>query len=78
MSAAICQYDSSKDIIHAFDEAVVHGANTASLLEDIAARGLLDNYSNVINVFGDANGAASSSKSLFSDYDIIRKFLTIT
>ena len=76
MSAAICQYDSSKDTIHAFDEAVVHGANTASLLEDIAARGLLDNYSNVINVFGDATGAASSSKSLFSDYDIIRKFLS--
>jgi hypothetical protein len=45
------------------------------MMEEITARGYLDNYSERVRVFGDASGKYGSTKSLQSDYDIILQFL---
>jgi hypothetical protein len=72
MSVAIGQY--IRDEWHWFNEFVVHGSRTLTILEEIQSSGLLDiDYLFIIN--GDATGAARSSKSLHSDYEVIKSFL---
>lgn len=74
MSAVWGQYDYINDVHHFFDEVIIHGARTESVLDDAAGRGLLD-YDVEYEVFGDATGAARHTSSIHSDYDIIRNFL---
>jgi PBSX family phage terminase large subunit len=74
MSCVLSQYDPTKETYHFFDEVIIHGARTESILEDAAARGLLD-FNVEYEIFGDATGAARSTNSLHSDYDIIENFL---
>lgn len=59
---------------HFFGEAIVHGADTGDLLEEIAGQDVLEHKTQFI-VHGDATGASRSTKSKKSDYDIIREFL---
>lgn len=75
ISCVLDQFNPREDSFHFFDEAIVHGARTESLLEDMGARGLLD-YDVEYEIYGDATGAARSTNSLHSDYDIIRNFLS--
>lgn len=75
MSCAIGQFDFVHDHFHCFDEIVIQGARTDSMLEEIAMRGILDNKIK-IQVYGDATGESQSTKSIHSDYDLIRKFLS--
>jgi PBSX family phage terminase large subunit len=75
ISCVLDQFNPKEESFHFFDEAIVHGARTESLLEDMGARGLLD-YDVEYEIYGDATGAARSTNSLHSDYDIIRNFLS--
>lgn len=73
MSAALCQY--VKDEFHFFSEKVVHGLRTLTLMEELASTGVFNlDHEFIIN--GDATGQARSSKSLHSDYEIIKQFLS--
>lgn len=74
MSCVFGQYITNTDTFHFFDEVIIHGARTESVLEDAAARGLLD-HNVEYEVYGDATGAARHTNSLHSDYDIIRNYL---
>jgi len=74
MSAVAFQYDPLKDEAHFFEDFVVHGADTADLLDEIAARGFLD-LDIEIKIHGDATGKNRSTKSKQSDYDIIEQYL---
>lgn len=73
MSVAISQ--NYNDEFHFFSECVVHSARTLTILEELQARGMFDKgYAFVIN--GDATGAARSSNSLHSNYEIIKQYLS--
>lgn len=60
---------------HFFADYVVDGADTEDLMEEMSGRGLFDVDTDFI-IHGDATGAARSTKSKKTDYDIIRKFLS--
>jgi hypothetical protein len=53
----------------------VEGANTWDIMEDIADSGILNRTRHVI-VYGDASGKNKDTRSLRSDYDIIKEFLS--
>lgn len=74
MSACLDQYIPASDTFHFFDEVVVHGSRTESLLEEMALRGTFDHNAEY-HIHGDATGASGSSKSKYSDYEIIENFL---
>jgi hypothetical protein len=59
---------------HVFDETVIMGARTQEALEEIAAKGVFDQYDEFI-VHGDAAGKHRDTRSLWSDYEIIENFL---
>lgn len=71
MSCVFFQY--FKDTFHFFDEAIVEGADTRQLLEEMAERELFNEKTQFV-CHGDATGKSRSSKSLKSDYDIIKEF----
>lgn len=60
---------------HFFADVVVHGADTEEIMEEMAARDLLEPEYVEIIVHGDATGASRTTKSKKSDYDLIREFL---
>jgi PBSX family phage terminase large subunit len=74
MSCVFGQFDPNKETFHFFDEVIIHGARTESVLEEAAGRGLLD-HNVEYEIFGDATGAARHTNSIHSDYDIIRNYL---
>lgn len=77
MSAVLIQHTKLGQftMYHAFNEAVVHGADTEELMEDIASRGFLDIEDAHYIINGDATGGAKTAASKKSNYDIIREFL---
>lgn len=74
MSCALDQYHPMNQSFHFFDECVVHGSRTETLLEEMATRGIFD-HNVIYQIYGDATGASGSSKSKYSDYEIIVNFL---
>lgn len=62
------------EVYHAFRAFHVEGARTSDIMEEIAASGLLDE-AGMITVYGDATGKSRDTRSIKSDYDIIREFL---
>lgn len=74
MSCCFSQYDADKDTFHFFDEVVVAGARTEDIMEEIQAKGLLD-HDVLYQIHGDASGGNNSTRSILSDYGIIKKFL---
>jgi PBSX family phage terminase large subunit len=75
MSSVAYQYDINGDqSFHLFDECIVHGARTADIMDEWNAKGIFSQGCKII-VHGDATGAARTTKSIHSDYDIIKKFL---
>jgi PBSX family phage terminase large subunit len=74
MSAALSQYDLSKDTFHFFDEVVIHGSRTEDQLDEMAARGYFE-LDNKIEIHGDATGGARSTNSKWSNYELIDQFL---
>jgi PBSX family phage terminase large subunit len=73
MSCAIGQRVGKKS--HWFDEAVVEGARTLDIMEELAGKDLFEHKLKFI-VHGDATGRARSTNSLKSNYDQIRDFLS--
>jgi hypothetical protein len=62
-----------KDHFHFFDEVIIYGSSTQESCEELDGKNLLKNkYKYYIH--GDATGKARATKSLKSDYDIIRHF----
>lgn len=74
MSCSIDQYDPLTDTFHFFDEVSIFGARTLSLMEEIGTRGILDIPTH-FEIYGDATGQSGSTKSIYSDYEIILDFL---
>jgi hypothetical protein len=73
ISAAVHQYINGNFLF--FDEIVIHGADTASTIEEGIGRGIIG--PKVVYVIrGDATGRARSTKSIKSDYEIIEKCLS--
>jgi hypothetical protein len=60
---------------HFFDEVIVEGIRTEESLDEAAGRGLLDFPCQIV-VHGDASGKSADTRSIRSDYDIIKNFLT--
>jgi hypothetical protein len=75
MSAVASQYDHEADSFHFFEDFIVQGADTDDLMEEIAARGTLEQHALFI-VHGDATGKNRSTKSKKTDYDLIVDFLS--
>lgn len=73
MSACASQY--YYDHFHYFKEWIVEGIDTKLIMEEIGGSDILENRNKFI-VHGDATGKHKSSKSLASDYDQIREYLT--
>lgn len=59
---------------HFFGEAIVEGADTEDLLEEIAGKNVFEHPCEFV-IHGDATGKSRSTKSKRTDYDIIREFL---
>lgn len=62
------------DVYHAFKAFHVEGARTLDIMEEIASGGLLDKAGKIF-VYGDSSGKNNDTRSIRSDYDIIRHFL---
>lgn len=73
MSMCLMQFVS--DRFHFFAEVIVEGVRTNDILEELAARGLLDLDVPEFIVAGDASGKHKDTRSLKSDYELITKFL---
>lgn len=74
MSCVFGQYHPTTDTYHWFAEIILQGSRTADVMEEAASRGLLD-YNTMYEVFGDASGDHRDTRSILSDYDIIKRFL---
>jgi hypothetical protein len=61
-------------VFHWFDEVVIQGARTQAAIDEWIDKGILTHGCKVI-VHGDASGQARDSRSIVSDYDIIKKTL---
>jgi hypothetical protein len=70
-AAAAIKIGRTYHIIKAFH---VEGARTSDIMEEIASSGLLDKF-RTITVYGDASGKNRDTRSIKSDYDIIKEFL---
>lgn len=75
MSCALAQYDPVMDMYHGFNEAVIEGARTEDIMEDLKARGLLD-HDAIYYIHGDRNGNNRSTQSRNSDFELIESFLS--
>ena len=76
LSMCCFQEDVKRDHFDFFEEVVVQGARTNDSLEELAASGILDLDCPYFVVNGDPAGAHSDTRSVRSDYDIIKKFLS--
>jgi hypothetical protein len=63
------------DVYHAFKAFHVEGARTLDIMEEIASSGLLD-ICGKIYIYGDATGKSNDTRSIKTDYDIIKTFLS--
>lgn len=75
MSCALMQYDKPKDTFHIFKECVVHGSRTLDIMEELESQGVFDLECPQFVIHGDAAGKARDTRNIFSDYEIITKFL---
>jgi PBSX family phage terminase large subunit len=78
LSACMFQVKQQGDqfIYHFFDEVVIEGMRTQDSCEEIAEKGILDNFGTEIIVHGDAAGAHNDTRSKKTDYDIIIGYLS--
>jgi len=69
-----CAYQFINGTFHVFDEVIIHGARTQNVMDEWFDKGTIKNKLKII-IHGDASGDARDTRSILSDYDIIRKFL---
>ena len=77
MSCAVGQYHPHDQTFHFFDEVIIHGARTADIMDELEHRGHLS-HNTMYEIYGDSTGDARSTRSLLSDYDIIKDFISRT
>lgn len=58
-----------------FDEVIIEGSRTSDVLEELASRGYFDKGYK-FHIFGDASGKSNDTRSIKSDYQIIKEFLS--
>lgn len=80
MSMCLFQHIPSREIGHPgqfifFDEFVIEGTRTRDILEEFSAKGYLE-LGLKWEVFGDASMTANDTRSIKTDYDIIKHFLS--
>jgi len=76
MSSCLFQFDPRTKSFIFIDEVAVEGARTSAVIELWCDKGYFDTKHNPeIIIHGDASGRYGSSKSIYSDYDIIEKFI---
>ena len=63
------------DEFHWFKVVAIHGSRTEQILEECLGLGLFE-YNTTYEIYGDATGEHKDTRSLFTDYDIIKKFLS--
>jgi len=73
MSAAVGQY--IKDEFHLAQSFLIDGGNTWDMMEAIGGSGILDRET-TFRVFGDATGKHKDTRSIHSDYTIIKEYLS--
>lgn len=69
-----CAYQFINGTFHVFSEVVVLGSRTLDQMEEWLERGIFSERVKVI-IHGDASGDARDTRSILSDYDLIKKFL---
>ena len=72
MSVILGQFDGV--CYHWFGEIIIHGSRTQSTLDEIESRGIFEKKV-MFEVYGDAAGNHKDTRSIQTDWDIIRKFL---
>jgi PBSX family phage terminase large subunit len=73
MSSIASQFDGK--YFHYFDEVVIQGARTAQVAEEWIHKGVVK-AGQRINIRGDASGEARDTRSIVSDYDILKRAFT--
>lgn len=71
MSVVLFQF--IDDQFHFFDEVIIFGGRTLDTCEELQAKGYLD-QGYTFYLFGDQTGAAKDTRSVKSDWDIIKRF----
>ena len=74
LSVGIGQFNPQQDTFHLAEAICIEAIGTGIMLDELQSRGIFD-LGLKIRIFGDATGDARSTKSLHSDYDIIKKYL---
>lgn len=62
------------EVYHCFKALHVEGARTDDIMEEIAGTGYLDSAGKIV-VYGDASGNNNDTRSIKTDYEIIKRFL---
>lgn len=75
MSCALMQYDKQADTFHIFQECIVMGSRTLDIMEELDSRGVFDIECPQFIIHGDATAKARDTRNIFSDYEIISKFI---
>jgi hypothetical protein len=70
-----CAYQYINDHFHVFDQKIVEGARTSDIMDEWFESGILTKGYEIL-VHGDATGAARDTRSILSDYDVIKKYLS--
>jgi len=61
-------------VYHWFGEIIIHGSRTQSTLDEIESRGIFE-HKVQFEIYGDAAGSHKDTRSITTDWDIIRKYL---
>jgi hypothetical protein len=61
-------------VYHWFSEIIIHGSRTQSTLDEIESKGIFE-HKVQFEIYGDAAGSHKDTRSITTDWDIIRKFL---
>lgn len=69
-----CAYQFFNDTFHVFDSVKIEGARTPDAMREWAEKGIFGHGCKII-IHGDASGDARDTRSILSDYEIIKGFL---
>jgi hypothetical protein len=70
-----CAYQYINDEFHIFDKVVIQGARTLDVMDEWFDKGYFQRNQEII-IHGDATGKHRDTRSISSDWDLIKKFLS--
>ncbi len=74
LSVMLGQYDPKTETFHTAITVALESIGTSVMLDELASREIFE-LEHKFRIYGDATGEARTTKSIHSDYDIIKKFL---